>query len=208
MKKLVFVLALLLPFTTEAQEKVDSAIAAEFSLNHQLLFENGEVRPWFFGQGYEYFRTQIACGHWGWLFGEEQYVSGVWGLFCDPKPWLSFGAAVGGENFVNESGSNSTFGRWALTGYIGTEKTNLEYYYENGPSKSSWQRTDLQLWAYKRLAVGGVSQTGDGFGPRLQLSIPVKGRWEMRVWGAPMFKEGKVNSLFEAKLVWTLKEAP
>lgn len=207
-KLLVFALTFLLPFTqTEAQEKVDSSTTAEFSLHYQAFKGNGEgASHRVFAQGYEYFRTELACGHWGWLYGEYQYVSGVWGLFCDPAPWLSLGAAYGAESYVGESGENQVFGRWATTVWVGTERTNLELYYENGPTKSPWTRADLWLYSGRHLSVGGIYQTGDGVGPRLQLALPMKGKWELKLWGAPVWNEGRVNTLLEARIVWSLKE--
>lgn len=207
MRKLLVLLALLLPFTAEAQEKQDSSTVAEFSLNHQLFIKKGETPSYrAYGQGYSYFWWMPSCGHWAWLYGEYQYVSGVWGLFCDPVSWFSLGAAYGAESFVGDGGGNQAFGRWATTAWIGTERTNLEIYYENGPSRSPWTRADLWLYSGKRISFGGIYQTGDGVGPRLELTIPFKGdRWDMRLWGAPVWNEGEVNTLLELRFVWSMK---
>lgn len=207
-RKLLLVLALLVPFKVEAQEvaEPDSVTVAEFSWNTQLFTRMGEVRPWYYMQGYEYFRTKTSCGHWGWLFGARQYVAGVWGIFCDPRPWLSLGVALGGESFVSEAGENSVLGRWATTVWVGTEGTNLEVYFENGPSKISWYRAELNLLTKRYATLGGIVQSEDGAGPRLEMRLPLTERLDIRFSGAPMFSRGEVNSLFEARLFWTLRE--
>lgn len=217
MRKFMFIMALSAPLLgAEAQ---DSTTTSEIGFYTQFVKPRGEkLVPRVFVQGYQYFASRPSCGFWGFAYGEKKYLSNTLGLFCDPRDWLSLGVAVGGESFVPEDREvNAVFGRYAFTGWLGTETTNLEIYFENGPSKTPWHRADLQLWGNDFVSLGGISQTSDGFGPRLRLALPlwqneVGKRVDFRLWVAPMYssfsslKQRPKGLLLGGEIVGRLRE--
>lgn len=196
-KAMMFVVALCLPLQLAAQS-TDSTVVSEWTLMYQGLSYRDQVtgKPMVHSRvnpkGYEYV-GQSSCGYWGFSFVEARYISTLVGPFCNVLVgWFSVGVAAGFEEILVEEVKKNFYGRYALTAYVGVERLNLEYYFENGSSRSPWQSLELRFQATRALMLGGIAQTGDGFGPKLEVS---KNFWRdsqgrgtgARLWVAPVF---------------------
>lgn len=197
MKRIVFsVLMFLSPLMAEAQELG----AGEMSFHYQT----NETISRLFTQGYFYSSDRPNFGGWGWIYHEPGYTSFTVGPFWDIGEYVSVGAAIGSEFFTLDSAEH-TLGRYSLTAFIGTETSSAEYYYENGSSKVSWSRLDLQFWGNRTIALGAIAQTGDGLGPRVRFGLPLGEERDLRIWVASMKNSRGNNLLVEINLVAAFK---
>ena len=122
------------------------------------------------------------AGGWGFAFREPWYTSATVGPFYDVTEWLEVGVALGAESLANDAGVYSTFGRIAGMVSLGNDKLSMNLYYENGASNRDWYQIDADWRPSDWLALGVLSQTHAGTGPRVTLSIPGT---PIQAWVAP-----------------------
>lgn len=204
---IAFAILFLGSLSVSAQE---APVVGEYSFHYQVFARKDSLSRdttthRFFVQGFQYSKSQENCGGWGWVYYEAGYTSFVFGPFCDLGNYFSVGAGLGSE-FYDEDGVGHTLGRYALTAFFGTEVSNLELYYENGRSKLSWYRVDLQLYGNDRFTLGGIAQTGDGAGPRLKISLPLSSTFDLRIWGAKMYNSERGGVLAGIEIVGAVRE--
>lgn len=65
---------------------------------------------------------------------------------------------------------------------LGNDKLSMNLYYENGASSRDWYQIDADWRPSDWLALGVLSQTHAGTGPRVTLSIPGT---PIQAWVAP-----------------------
>lgn len=213
-KAIVFlILALVAPLTARAQSE-DKEVVSNWGLYHQTFVRHDSVTPRVFLKGYEYFtqnRKKKACGMWATAYAQPKYISSVVGPFCDFfSGYLSIGVSAGVEEFQGEgNGKGNTFyGRYAGTVSVETDdERHLEVYCENGPSKLPWCEVDLQLWTNEMFTLGGIAQTDDGVGPKLDIYLfhwkekETPREWALHLWAAPVWKGKERGLLLGAQVV-------
>lgn len=178
MRKLL--LCLLAPALLGAQE-------GEVGLYHQTFLHSGK------NTGHvDYLQWWVADsaaphGWWGFVSTDKGYFSTTIGKYLDIGEHFEVGISGGFESIrIHQNEPYSNFGRFAATVRVGTIDTDdafLDGYYEFGASGEPWYQANAAL-SRGHLLIGLMSQTGAGTGPRLRLTLPIRGV-DVRPWAAP-----------------------
>lgn len=166
--------------------------------DHQRSIESGN-----YIQAFIY--AAKRAGGWGFAYREAGYLSATVGPFYDITDWIEIGIGFGAEALKEEGGSSALFARIASILWVGNDKASVTLYYENGTSKQGWYQLDASWHPAEWWAIGVLSQSNAGTGPRISVRIP---GLPVDVWATPALYDlsrHRVNSMVGAQFVYSWK---